>query len=37
MVGVLGKENSWRDKGGIEDLKKAKHYIDFLIEKESKA
>lgn len=24
----------WRDKGGVEDLKKAKHYIDFLIEKE---
>lgn len=26
----------WRDKGGIEDLKKAKHYIDFLIENEEK-
>ena len=24
----------WRDKGGIEDLKKAKHYIDKLIEVE---
>lgn len=22
----------WRDKGGVEDLKKAKHYIDKLIE-----
>lgn len=22
----------WRDKGGIEDLKKAKHMIDLLIE-----
>src|SRR3990172_9131240 len=22
----------WRDKGGIEDLKKAKHFIDMLIE-----
>jgi hypothetical protein len=21
----------WRDKGGIEDLKKAKHYLDILI------
>lgn len=26
----------WRDKGGIEDLKKAKHYIDFLIENKEK-
>lgn len=24
----------WRDKGGVEDLKKAKHIIDFLIEGE---
>jgi len=23
----------WRDKGGIEDLKKAKHYIDILIDR----
>ena len=22
----------WRDKGGVEDLKKARHYIDKLIE-----
>lgn len=22
----------WRDKGGIEDLKKAKHYVEMLIE-----
>ena len=22
----------WEDKGGVEDLKKAKHYIDILIE-----
>lgn len=22
----------WKDKGGVEDLKKAKHYIDKLIE-----
>lgn len=21
----------WRDKGGVEDLEKARHYIDFLI------
>ena len=25
----------WRDKGGLEDLKKAKHYIEKLIELES--
>lgn len=24
----------WKEKGGIEDLKKAKHYIDKLIEVE---
>ena len=24
----------WRDKNGIEDLRKAKHYIDILIERE---
>lgn len=24
----------WRSKGGVEDLRKAKHYIDFLIERE---
>lgn len=23
----------WRDKGGIDDLHKAKHYIEFLIER----
>ena len=23
----------WRRKGGMEDLKKAKQYIDFIIEK----
>jgi len=23
----------YKDKNGIEDLKKARHYIDFLIEK----
>ena len=25
----------WRDKGGVEDLKKVKHYLDLLIEMES--
>lgn len=24
----------WRDKNGVDDLRKAKHYIDFLIEQE---
>lgn len=24
----------WRDKGGIEDLRKARHYLDKLIELE---
>ena len=27
----------WRKKNGIEDLKKAKHYIDLMIEQELKA
>lgn len=27
----------WRDKGGVDDLRKAKHYIDFLIEAETNA
>lgn len=27
----------WRDKGGIEDLKKAKHFIDLLIQLEEAA
>jgi len=26
----------WRFKGGVEDLKKAKHFIDLLIELEEK-
>lgn len=25
----------WRDKGGVEDLDKIKHYIDILIESET--
>lgn len=27
----------WRDKGGIEDLRKARHYIDKLIELEERS
>lgn len=26
----------WREKGGISDLEKAKHYIDLLIELENR-
>lgn len=26
----------WRDKGGIKDLEKVKHYIDLLIELEAR-
>jgi len=25
----------WRDKGGVEDLRKARHYLDKLIELET--
>lgn len=27
----------WRDKGGVEDLRKAIHYLEFLIESEEGA
>jgi hypothetical protein len=27
----------WRNKNGLEDLKKARHYLDLLIEMETKA
>lgn len=26
----------WRGKGGVEDLRKIKHYVDLLIELETK-
>jgi hypothetical protein len=26
----------WKDKGGVDDLKKARHYLDKLIELEDK-
>jgi hypothetical protein len=26
----------WRDKNGVEDLKKAKHYIELLLDLEAK-
>jgi hypothetical protein len=34
---VLRYISRWRHKGGVEDLKKARHYIDKLIELEEKA
>ncbi len=31
---VIKYVTRWRDKGGLADLEKAKHYIDLLIEME---
>jgi hypothetical protein len=33
---VIKYVSRWRDKGGIADLEKAKHYIELLIELEKK-
>ncbi len=33
---VIKYVTRWRAKGGVADLEKAKHYIDLLIELESK-
>ena len=33
---VIKYVTRWRDKNGIKDLEKAKHYIELLIEMESK-
>ncbi len=33
---VIKYTTRWRDKGGIEDLKKARHYLDILISEEEK-
>ena len=33
---VIKYVSRWRDKGGIADLQKAKHYIDLLIELETR-
>lgn len=33
---VIKYVTRWRDKGGVKDLEKAKHYIDLLIELEAK-
>ena len=32
---VIKYVTRWRKKGGIEDLRKARHYLDLLIEFES--
>jgi hypothetical protein len=32
---VVKYVSRWRAKGGVEDLRKARHYIDILIEKET--
>ncbi|AJO79105.1 DUF3310 domain-containing protein [Pseudomonas sp. MRSN 12121] len=34
---VIKYVTRWRDKGGIADLEKAKHFIELLIELEQKA
>jgi len=31
---VIKYVSRWQDKGGIDDLRKARHYIDLLIEHE---
>lgn len=31
---VIKYVTRWRDKGGVKDLEKAKHYIEMLIELE---
>ena len=33
---VIKYVSRWRKKNGLEDLKKARHYLDLLIEMESK-
>lgn len=33
---VIKYISRWREKGGVQDLKKAKHFIDLLIELEEK-
>jgi hypothetical protein len=32
---IIKYVSRWRNKGGIEDLKKARHFLDMLIERES--
>lgn len=34
---VIKYVSRWRAKGGVEDLKKARHFLDLLIEAEGKS
>lgn len=34
---VIKYVSRWRDKGGVDDLKKARHFLDLLIELELRA
>ena len=34
---VIKYVSRWRDKGGIDDLEKAKHFLELLIELETRA
>jgi hypothetical protein len=31
---IIKYATRWKNKGGVEDLRKIKHYCDFLIERE---
>jgi hypothetical protein len=33
---IIKYATRWRDKGGVKDLEKIKHFVDLLIELESK-
>lgn len=33
---IIKYATRWKDKGGIEDLNKIKHFVDLLIEMETK-
>jgi hypothetical protein len=33
---IIKYVSRWRDKGGVQDLKKAVHFLDLLIELENK-
>lgn len=33
---VIKYVTRWRDKGGVQDLKKARHFLDLLIEHEER-
>lgn len=31
---IEAHNSQWKDKNGVEDLKKARHYIDYLIKQQ---